>query len=141
MPASRRTKFIVWTIIGVFVIGIAWFAHGFYRAWHKFASEERICGAFHPVISAIDQFQETTGTLPTNLTQLIPAYVAQIPTTPVADSIDYRVMPDGTNWQLTVRSRITGAPHVFVQRSSHQFTDDEQRQSVTGFHGWVVFRE
>jgi hypothetical protein len=141
MPASRLTKIIIWTIVGAFAVGIAWFAHGFYRAWHKFASEERICGAFHPVMGAIDRFYERTGTLPTNLTQLVPTYVAQIPTTPVADSIDYRIMPDGTNWQLTVHSRITGAPRVFVQRSSRQFTKEERRQSVTGFHGWVVFRE
>jgi hypothetical protein len=70
MPASRRTKAIVWTIVGSLVIGVAWFAHGFYRAWHRFTSEERICGAFHPVIGGIAQFQESTGTLPTNLTQL-----------------------------------------------------------------------
>jgi hypothetical protein len=141
MPASRRTKIIVWVFVGALAVGIAWFAHGFYRAWHKFASEDRFCGAFHPVITGIDQYHETTGTLPTNLTQLIPAYVAQIPTAPVADSVEYRVLSDGTNWQLTVHSRITGAPRVFVQRSSRQFTEDERRQSVTGFHGWVVFKE
>jgi hypothetical protein len=141
MPASRRTKVIVWTIVGSLVVGVAWFAHGFYHAWHRFASEEQICGAFHPVIAGLAQFQESTGTLPTNLTQLVPAYIPQIPTAPIADSIDYRIMADGTNWQLTVHSRITGAPRVFIQRSSHEFTDEERRQSVTGFHGWVVFRE
>jgi hypothetical protein len=141
MSASRRIKVIIWTIVCVFAVGSAWFAYGFYRAWHQFASEERICGAFHPVISAIGQFQESTGRLPTNLTQLVPAYIPQIPTAPYADSIDYLVMAGGTNWQLTVHSRITGAPRVFIQRSSHQFTDEEWRQSVTGFHGWVVFRE
>ena len=141
MPASRRTKIIIWAIVSVIAIGIAWFAYGFYCAWHKFASEERICSAFHPVFGAIDKFYDTTGALPTNLTQLVPVYIPQIPTAPVADSVDYRIMSDGTNWQITVRSRITGAPRVFVQRSSHKFTDDERRQSVTGFHDWVVFRE
>jgi len=141
MPASRRTKFVLWTTLCVFLVFIAWFARSLYHAWHRFASEERICGAFHPIISAIDKFHETTGTLPTNLTQLVPAYVPQIPTTPVADSIDYRVMPDGTNWELAVHSRITGALRMYVQRSSGQFTEEEQQQGVTGFHGWVVFRE
>jgi hypothetical protein len=141
MPASRRTKVIVWAIVGLFALGVAWFAHGFYSAWHRFASEERICGAFYPVTGGIAQFQATTGTLPTNLTQLVPIYTPQIPTAPVADSIDYRVMADGTNWQLTVHSRITGAPRVFIQRSSHEFTDEERRRSVTSFHGWVVFGE
>lgn len=79
--------------------------------------------------------------LPTNLMQLVPAYMPQIPTAPVADSIDYRVMADGTNWQLTVHCRIAGSPRVLVQRSSHEFTADKRRRSVSGFHGWLVFRE
>ena len=141
MPASRRTKFIIWSVVAVFALGVAWFAHGFYRAWHRFASEERICGAFHPVIAAIDEFHEATGSPPTNLTQLVPRYIPQIPAAPVADSIDYRVLPDGTNWQLSVRSRVTGAPRVFVQRSSRQFTAEEERQVVAAFHGWRGFRE
>jgi hypothetical protein len=141
MPASRLTKALVCTIVGLLVIAVAWFAHGFYSAWHRFASEERICGAFHPVIDGLAQFQDSTGTLPTNLTQLVPVFILQIPTAPVVESIDYRVMADGTNWQLTVHSRITGSPRVFIQRSSHEFTDEELRQSVTGFHGWSGFRE
>jgi hypothetical protein len=140
MPASRRTKLIIWSMVGVLGIGVAWFAHGFYRAWHRFASEERICGAFHPVIAAIEQFQETTGSPPTNLTQLVPRFVPRLPVAPVADSIDYRLLPDGTNWQLSVRSRVTGDPRVFVQRSSRQFTADEERQAVAVFHGWRGFK-
>jgi hypothetical protein len=140
MPASRRTKSIVWSIVVVFLIGIGWLASGFLNAWHKFASEERICGAFHPVISALDEYQDRNGSLPTNLAQLVSNYLPQIPGGPVADSIDYRVLPDGTNWQLSVRSRVTGTPRLYVQRSS-DFTAEEQRQSVTGFHGWLVFRD
>src|SRR6266849_3748929 len=121
MLASRGTKFIIWSILGAFALGVAWFAHDFYRAWHRFASEDRISGGLHPVTVALDEFHTDTGSLPTNLTQLVPRYIQQLPTAPVADSIDYRVLPDGTNWQLTVRSRITGAPRVFVQRSSREF--------------------
>lgn len=141
MPASRRRKFIIWLIVVVVAIPVVLLVHGFYRAWHKFASEERICGAFHPVINAIESFYEATGSLPTNLTQLVPSYIPQIPAPPVADSIGYQVLPDGTNWQLSVRSRVTGAPRVFVQRSSHQFTTEEEHQVVTMFHGWRAFRE
>lgn len=141
MAVSRRTKIILWAIASVVVVAVVWFAYGFYCAWHKFASEERICGAFHPVFSAVDKFYETTGALPTNLTQLVPVYLSEIPSAPVAGSVGYRVMPDGTNWEITVRSRITGAPRVFVQRSSRQFSEEEERESLGGFHGWVVFRE
>jgi hypothetical protein len=141
MSASRRTKWIIWSLVAAISFAVALFARGFFIAWHRFASEERICGAFHPVIGALDEFQQRTGSLPTNLTQLVPQYVPNLPGAPVADFIEYRVLPDGTNWQLSVRSSITGAPELFVQRSSQIFTVEEQRQSMTGFHGWLVFRE
>src|SRR5215204_1129041 len=99
MPASRRTKWIIWSVVAVIAVTIAWFAHGFFTAYNRFMNEERICGSFHPVISALDQFQEQTGSLPTNLTQLVPQYLPQLPSAPVADSMEYRVLP-GTNWEL-----------------------------------------
>jgi hypothetical protein len=111
------------------------FAYSFFAVYSRFMNEERICGAFDPVISALDQFQEQTGSLPTNLTQLVPQYLPKLPNTPVADSIEYSVLPDGTNWQLSVRSSVRGKPELFVH-SSRDFTDEEQRRSVTGFHGW-----
>ena len=141
MPASRRTNWIVRSVFAVVAITGVWFAYGFFSAWHRFASEERICGAFHPVISALYEFQERTGSLPTNLTQLVPNYLPDIPAGPIADSVEYRVLPGGTNWQLSVRSRVRGAPELYVQRLSHDFTAEEQRRSVTGFHGWLVFRD
>jgi hypothetical protein len=141
MGVSRSTKVFIWTILGLFVFGVTWFAHGVYSAWHRFASEERFCAAFHPVTDGIAQFRESTGTLPTNLTQLVPAYLPRLPMPPVADLMEYQVMPGGTKWQLTIHSRITGPSRVFIQRSPYDFTDEERRRSVAGFHGWVVFRE
>ncbi len=141
MTARRRTKIAFGTAFILIAAVVTWFGYGFVRAWHRFAIEERICGAFHPVIDAISKFQESTGKVPTNISQLVPGYIPEIPKAPVAESIDLRAMPDGTNWQLTVHSRITGALRVYMQRSSHEFTDQERRQSVAGFHGWLVFRE
>ena len=63
------------------------------------------------------------------------------PSAPVANAIDYRVFADGTNWQLSVRSSVRGKPELFVQRLSRDFTAEEHRQSVTAFHGWLVFRQ
>ena len=140
MPASRRTKLIIWSVVTVIAVTVTWFAYGFFTVYHRFMNEERICGAFHPIISALDQFQEQTGSLPTNLTQLIPQYLPQLPGAPVADAIEYRVLP-GTNWQLSVRSSVRGKSELFVQRSSRDFTAEEQRRSVTSFHGWLVFRQ
>ena len=141
MPISRRSKCLIWSTIGVLVIGGAWFVRGIYRSWHQFLSEDRICGAFYPVVTAIEEFHEATGSLPTNLVQLIPRYLTQLPVAPLAESINYRVLADGTNWELRVRSRITGAPRVFVQRSSQQFTAAEEGEAAAAFHGWRAFNE
>jgi len=60
MPASHRTKLIVWSVVAVIALTVAWFAYGFFTAYHRFMSEERICGAFQPVISALDQYHQQT---------------------------------------------------------------------------------
>src|SRR3954471_164872 len=106
MPISRRTKWVIWALVAPIAFGVSCFAYGFFRAWHKFVSEERICVAFNPVVSALDRFQHDSGLLPTNLTQLVPRYLQQLPAAPIADSVDYRVLPDGANWQLSIRSRV-----------------------------------
>ena len=139
--AASRVKWIVWSVVAAIAVTVAWFAYSFFTVYTRFMNEERMCGAFHPVIRALDQFQEQTGSLPTSLAQLVPQHLAQLPSAPVADSIDYTVLPDGTNWQLSVRSRVRGKPELFVQRSTRQFTAEEQQRSVTGFHGWLVFSE
>lgn len=141
MSVSQRTKTLLWVTASALILGLGFVGHDFYLAWQRFASEDRFAGTFYPLVRALSEFQESTGALPTNLTQLVPAYLTRIPSAHSADSVDYRVMPDGTNWQLTVHSRIERDPRVLIHRSSHQFTDQEQRQSVTSFHGWVVFRE
>src|SRR4051812_41540128 len=51
MPISRRTKWVIWALVAPIAYGVSCFAYGFFRAWHKFVSEERICGAFNPVIT------------------------------------------------------------------------------------------
>jgi len=141
MGVSRRTKWIVWSVVAVTASAVAWFAYGFFQSYERFRSEERICGGFYPVISAVEEFRQQTGSPPTNLSQLVPRYVPKLPGAPVADSIEYRVLPDGTNWQLTVRSSVRGRPELFVQRSSRDFTAEEQQRSIGSFHGWVVFRQ
>ena len=138
---TRRTQWIIWSVIVAIGLTVTWFAHGVFMVLNRFANEDRICGAFDPVITALDEFQRQTGSLPTNLMQLVPQYVPQLPRAPVADSIEYRILPDGTNWQLSVGSSLRGKPQLFVQRSSRDFTAEEQRRSVTAFHGWLVFSQ
>jgi len=137
----RRNKWIVRSVALVVVIAIVSLGHGFWKAWSRFANEEKICGAFHPVINALQEFQEKTGAPPTNLTQLVPEYLPKIPAAPVANAIEYQVLSDGTNWQLSVRSSVRGKPELFVQRLYRDYSALELSNSITGFHGWLVFTE
>ena len=140
MPASRRTNLIIWSILGLFALGVAWVGYDYLYAMHKYFTEDQVCGDFDPVIRALADFQQDSGAPATNLTQLVPRYLPQLPTSSVADSVAYRVLPDGTNWQLSVYSRALKSPRVYVHRSSQVFTAEEERQELTGFHGWVVFK-
>ena len=60
---------------------------------------------------------------------------------PVADSVVYRVLPDGTNWQLLVYSHALKTPRVYMHRSSENITPEEESQELTSFHSWHVFRQ
>ena len=141
MPISRRTKSILWLIVALLVAGAAWVSYNVHYAWHKFVIEDQVHGTFFPVVTALYKFQEDSGTTATNLLQLVPRYVSQIPTSPVVDSVTYRVLPDGTNWQLSVFSRALKPPRVYMHRSSGNYTPEEDRQELTSFHLWHVFRQ
>jgi hypothetical protein len=127
-------------IVSAVVVVVAVVVSGVYVSWHRFVTEEEVCGVFTPVITALGDWQKESGSLPTNLLQLVPRYLPRLPRSPVADSVDYRARPDGTSWELSVHSRALRQPRVYIYRSSRQFTDEERKQSVTAFHGWVVFR-
>jgi hypothetical protein len=141
MPRSSRITWIIWSVVAALVIAGGLFVHAFFKVWQRFANEERLCGAFGPVVMGLQNFQEQTGALPTNLVQLVPQFIQQIPAMPIAESIDYRILPDGNSWQLSVRSRVRGPRELFMRRSSNEFTEEERRQRVAEFHGWLVFRE
>ena len=141
IPNPQRIHWVVRTVLIGIAVGVVCFACVFLTSWKKFSREEQLCGAFHPVVNALGEFQSKNGSLPSDLTQLVPTYLPQLPSAPVADSVDYRVSPDGIGWQLSVRSKIRGRLELFVQRSSREFTPEERQQCVGGFHGWLVFKQ
>jgi len=141
MPISRRTKSIIWLILALIAAGVAWIGYDCYSKVHRFLVEDEVHDTFYPVVIALVHFQNDSGTPATNLLQLVPRYLSQVPSSPVADSVAYRVLPDGTNWQLSVYSRALKTPRVYVQRSSGEYTPDEDRQELTRFHLWHVFRQ
>jgi hypothetical protein len=139
MPLSRRTRWTLGLVVAAIVSTGAFLAHDFFSAYRRYMREERFCGAFHPVIDALREFQEQNGVPPTTLAQLLPGHLTRLPSAPIADTIEYRLLPDGTDWEISVWSGVRGTPELFVQRSSRVFTAEERQRSVTNFHGWLGF--
>jgi len=138
---SRLTKSFV-SLGGALVFcGLAWFAYEVHRAWHKFAIEDRVHHTFFPVVTALYNFQEESGTPATNLAQLTPRHLSVIPSSPYADSLDYHILSDGTNWEISIYSRALDTPRAYVHRSSGEFTADERSQEIASFHTWTVLRK
>jgi hypothetical protein len=142
MPVSRTTK-VATGLIAVAVLGAAGiFAHGFYRAWHKFSVEDDIHGAFFPMVRALDDYERDHGAPATNLTQLIPRYIPQIPRSRFVDSVRYDVLEDGKAWQLRLHSRALEPPRLYCCRSDNKYTAEEEKRILLRYHAvWVVLRD
>ncbi len=131
----------MWLAAAVVVGGVGWVSYDLSNAWHKFSIEDQVHDKFFPVVTALNKYQEESGAPATNLSQLVPRYLSGIPSSSIADSLEYQILPDGTNWQLSIYSRALNPARVYVHRSSGQFTADEQRKELTRFHTWTVFRQ
>jgi len=113
-----------------------------HQAWHKFSVEDQIHDEFFPVTKALYDYQDAHKSPATNLAQLVPAYIAQIPSSPLADSVEYSVMDGGNAWQLSIHSRALSPPRLYCCRSSNQFTPEEKRRILIQYHHiWTVLRD
>jgi hypothetical protein len=138
---SLKRSILIFVAVA-FLVVVAVFAVGFYRAWHVFAVEDQIHGTFFPVVKALDDFERDHHSPATNLTQLVPAYLPQLPSSRFADSVDYSVIDDGKAWQLSIHSRALSQARLYCCRSTQKFTADEERRVVQRYHGyWTVLRE
>ena len=121
---------------------VAVFGLATHRAWHKFSVEDQIHDDFLPVVNALYAYEAAHGSPATNLAQLVPAYIARIPRSPLADSVEYHVIEGGRAWQLSIHSRALSPPRLYCCRSSQKFTADEDRRVLLRYHGvWTVLRD
>lgn len=115
---------------------------GLHRAWHTFSVEDQIHGTFFPVAMALFNYEHNHSSPASNLAQLVPMYISQIPSSRFADSVEYSVINGGKAWQLSIHSRALSQPRLYCCRSSQQFTAEEARRIVLRYHGiWTVLRE
>lgn len=139
MTLKKRIAYI--SVIAV-VCALTVVSIGFYRAFHKFSVEDQIHGAFFPVVAALYDYEHDHSTPATNLMQLVPAYIAQIPRSHLVDSVEYSVIDDGKTWQLNLYSHALSKPRIYCCRSSQKFSAEEERKVVLRYHGvWTVIRE
>ena len=132
-------------LIGVAVVVItlaAVFAFDVHRAWHKFSVEDSIHGVFFPVVRALDEYEHDHGAPATNLAQLVPKYVSQIPSSALVDSVQYTLLPDGKAWQLSLHSTVLDPPRLYCCRSSNKYTAEEEKRVLMRYHSvWVVLKD
>ena len=133
---------IILSVAVVVIAVVAVFAVSFYKHIHAFAVEDQIHGAFYPVAKALYDFEHDHNSPATNLTQLVPGYIAQLPSSRFADSVDYSVIDGGKAWQLSIHSSALSQPRVYCCRSTQKFTADEEQRVLLRYHAvWTVLRE
>jgi hypothetical protein len=112
-----------------------------HQVFHKFSVEDQIHDSFFPVAMALYDYEDAHGSPATNLTQLVPAYLPQIPSSRLADSVEYSVIDGGKAWQLSIHNRALSPPRLYCCRSSHQFTAEEKQRILIQYHSWTVLRD
>ena len=137
------SKWSIFLLVAVAVIAAgAVFTVSTYKRIHAFAVEDQIHGTFYPVAKALYDFEHDHSSPATNLTQLVPGYIAQLPSSHFAGSVEYSVIDGGKAWQLSIHSRALSEPRVYCCRSTQKFTADEEERVLLRYHAtWTVLRE
>lgn len=140
---ARRVK-LGWLVLGpcLFVI-VGFVAFGAYQvvhAVHNFAVEDGIHDAFFPVARALYTYQDEHSHPAASLQVLVPKYLDAVPSTKLADKVEYRVSADDQWWELSIHSRALSRPRVYLCRSTQQFTPEEKHRILLRYHAvWAVF--
>jgi hypothetical protein len=136
----KRSIFLL--VAAVVVVAAAVFAVSFYKHIHTFAVEDQIHDTFYPVAKALYDFEHDHNSPATNLTQLVPGYIAQLPSSRFADSVDYSVINGGKAWQLSIHSGALSEPRIYCCRSTQKFTADEEQRVLLRYHAvWTVLKD
>lgn len=103
--------------------------------------EDAIHDAYFPVVAALCKYEDDHHSPATNLSQLVTAYIPDIPRSQYADSVEYSVIDNGRGWQFCIHSRALSTPRIYCCRQPWRFTEEEKRQILSSFHVWAVLKE
>jgi len=124
------------TVIVVFAL----FAWTFFSTLRTFSIEDQIHGTFFPVSMAIERFTETNGIPPESLASLVPSFLLAIPTSPLVDKLEYRVV-NRTNWIMDAHSTVLKPSRTYSWRSDWNLTEQEKKKLIKEFHNVTVFKD
>lgn len=130
-------------LLGVTVIALAAVATvvwGFFSALRAFGIEDQIHDTFFPVSMAIERFAETNGVPPKSLDGLVPSFMPSVPTSPLVDKLEYRVV-GGSNWIMNAHSVALKPARIYSWRSDWNFSEQERAKLMKEFHNVAVFKE
>ena len=136
-PETKRILYAVATVLVLSAGTVVW---GFFKGLRTFVVEDKIHGTFFPVSVAIDRFAETNGVPPKTLDQLVPSFLVSIPTSPLVDKLDYRVVGE-SNWIMNVHSRELKPWRTYSWRSNWTFSDEEKSRMLKQFHDITVLKD
>ena len=122
------------------LIALAYPSYQFYDAIAWFRIEGAIHHAFFPVVMAIDAYVRDEKVPPAQLSDLVPQYIAEIPTSKYSGAPSYRVLQE-KNWEFFVDSDERGVARKYLSRSTGYYTKEEERHIILKYHGvWVVLQ-
>lgn len=135
-------RFILILVAVVLTVVLAVFSVKTYNHVHVVVVEEDVHGAFFPVTRALYDFEQDHGAPAVNLTQLIPKYIPQIPTSRCVYLVEYSVIDGGKAWQLNLHSRALSDERIYCCRSTQTFTPAEAKRIIRQYHSvWTVLKE
>ncbi len=131
---------VLWVVFAV----VAWVGCGVLCVMsaavvRQYRVEDRIHRAYGPIVCAIYSYQSKKGCLPQALVDLRPDYIADLPHTAYVDTVQYRVLDGGGNWELALHSSALPRSRIYLHRSSRQYSQEEEEHTVLQYHGmWRV---
>src|SRR5271170_5244866 len=105
MALARKYKISLSLTLFVLAVIVGGLGLAVYYIVQAFSVEDRIHATFFPVATGLYQYEDDHKHPADSLAELVPQYLSAIPSSPLADSIHYKVSADGKSWELAIHSR------------------------------------
>lgn len=109
------------------------------RAYLVFSIEDKIHGAFFPLVRAIEHYCEDRGEAPPDLAALLPEYLAEMPSSRFVSEVSFSAASAERRWRLVLASTSTGKRRLYIAERGMPLSDVEKRWKKARYHDtWSV---